>query len=143
MKSIDKKITSVSFDFDGTLNEHFFGAVNPYEDGIKQLFVELVNSGDFDVYIITRRYGPEDSEKGLGDEHTTVDNLLKTLNIDLPKEKKLFTNRKYKYTLINKLGIDIHLDDDPKEHELIRKFTNGSSVYVQDPNWRKEFDELL
>jgi len=133
----------VSFDFDGTLNDHFYGDTNPEKDGIKQLFKELFESEDFDVYIITRRFGPEDSEKGLGDEHTTVDNLLESLNIDLPKEKKLFTNRKYKYTLINKLEIDIHLDDDPKEHELIRKFTNGSSVYVQDSNWRKDFDELL
>lgn len=143
MKNIGKKRTSVSFDFDGTLNEHFFGAVNPQEDEVKRLFVELVESEDFDVYIITRRYGPEDADKGLKDEHTTVDNLLKTLNIDLPKEKKLFTNRKYKYTLINKLGIDIHLDDDPKEHVLIKKFTNRSSVDVQDPDWRKEFDKLL
>lgn len=138
----DKK-KSVSFDFDGTLNDHFYGSPNPEKDGIKQLFKELFESEDFDVYIITRRYGPEDSEKGLGDEHTTVDNLLESLNIDLPKEKKLFTNRKYKYTLINKLGIDIHLDDDPKECELIRKFTSGSSVHVQDSSWRKDFDELL
>jgi len=140
---MSNKKTSVSFDFDGTLNDHFFGHDNPYKDGIKQLFKELSESEEFDVYIITRRFGPEDSEKGLKDEHTTVFNLLNELNIVLPKEKVIFTNRSYKYTLINKLKIDIHLDDDPKEHNLIRRFTNGSSVDVQTPDWRKEFDGLL
>jgi hypothetical protein len=133
----------VSFDFDGTLNEHFFGDENPQEDAIKQLFVELVNNEDFDVYIITRRFGPEDADKGLKDEHTTVMNMLNSLNIQLPKEKLIFTNRQYKYSVINKLGIDIHLDDDNREHQLIQKFTNGSSVDVQQPNWREKFDELL
>lgn len=133
----------ISFDFDGTLNEHFFGDENPQEDEIKKLFVELCNNDEFDVYIITRRFGPEDSDKGLKDEHTTVFNMLKILNIELPKEKVLFTNRKYKFSLINKLGIDIHLDDDIKEHQLIRKFSSGSSVDVQQPDWRKEFDGLL
>ena len=138
-----KKKTIVSFDFDGTLNDHFFGDENPHKDGIKQLFKELCESDEFDVYIITRRYGPEDSDKGLKDEHTTVFNLLKTLNIVLPKEKIIFTNRSYKYTLINKLKIDIHLDDDSREHNLIRRFTNGKSVDIQMPGWRKEFDGFL
>ena len=133
----------ISFDFDGTLNEHFFGAVNPQEDEIKKLFVELCNDDNFDVYIITRRFGPEDSDKGLKDEHTTVINMLDSLNIQLPKEKIIFTNRKYKFSFINKLKVDIHLDDDIKEHQLIRKFTNKSFVDVQQPDWRKCFDELL
>ena len=133
----------ISFDFDGTLNEHFFGAVNPQEDEIKKLFVELCNDDNFDVYIITRRFGPEDADKGLKDEHTTVINMLDMLNIQLPKEKIIFTNRQYKYSVINKLKIDIHLDDDNREHDLIRRFTTGSSVDVQQPNWREKFDELL
>jgi hypothetical protein len=137
----EKKI--VSFDFDGTLNEHFMGGDNPHEDEIKQLFVELFNSDDFDVYIITRRFGPNDADKGVGNEHTTVDKMLKELNIDLPEEKKLFTNRSYKYKLINELGVDIHLDDDKREHQFIKKFTSAGSVDVTETEWRKEFDELL
>jgi len=140
---MNKKKTIVSFDFDGTLNEHFLGGVNPSEDAIRQLFVQLVNDEDFDVYIITRRFGPENANKGLKDEHTTVMKMLDELNIHLPEEKIIFTNRQYKYSVINKLEVDIHLDDDSREHELIRKFTNGSSVDVQQPNWKEKFDELL
>jgi len=76
-------------------------------------------------------------------EHTTVFNLLKELNIALPEEKVLFTGRKYKFSLVQSLGIDIHLDDDPREHEMIKRFTNGSFVDVNQPDWREKFDELL
>jgi len=141
--NMQTKKLRVSFYFDGTLNDHFFGDENPQKDGVKKLFKELCESDEYDVYIITRRFGPEDAEKGLKDEHTTVMNLLETLNIELPEEKILFTNRKYKFSFINKLEIDIHLDDDIKEHQLIRKFSSGSSVDVQQPDWRKEFDGLL
>ena len=133
----------VSFDFDGTLHGYFFGGVNPNEEEVRKLFVELVNSDEFDVYIITRRYGPEHADKGVKNEHTTVFNLLNELKVELPEEKILFTNRKYKYSFINNLGIDIHLDDDAQEHQLIRNYSSGSSVDVQDSGWRIKFDEFL
>lgn len=133
----------ISFDFDGTLNEHFMGGRNPQECDVRKLFVELCNNENFDVYIITRRFGLENADKGLKNEHATVFDLLDVLNIQLPKEKIIFTNRQYKYSVINQLEINIHLDDDSREHELIRKFTNASSVDVQQPNWREKFDELL
>lgn len=132
----------VSFDYDGTLGDHFYGEENPHKEEIQELLVELVNDESFDVYIITRRFGPENSSKGATSEHEVVLNLLKTLNIQLPEEKIIFTNREYKYSLINKLNIDIHLDDD-REHELIKKFTKGSSVNIQHPKWREKFEELL
>jgi hypothetical protein len=95
------------------------------------------------VYIIKRRFGPEYSGKGSGQEHLKVIELLKKLNITLPEENVLFTNREYKYSTIQSLEVDIHLDDDLKEHELISKFTNRSSVDTTKPNWREKFDELL
>jgi hypothetical protein len=139
----EKKVIKVSFDVDGTLNKHFDGGINPYEDAIRRLFVELVGSDDYDVYIITRRYGPEHANEGIKNEHATVFEMLEKLNIVLPKEKILFTNRKYKYSYINQLGIDIHLDDDSHEHDLINRFTTASSIDVQKPDWREKFDELL
>jgi len=135
--------TKVSFDIDGTLLDHFHGQNNPNKKEIQNLLIQLSQDENFSIYIITRRFGPEDADKGLKDEHTTVYNLLETLNITLPEEKVLFTNRKYKFSLINQLGIEIHLDDDIKEHQLIKRFTNGSFVDVQQPNWREKFDELL
>lgn len=133
----------ISFDVDGTINEHFFGELNPHKDEVQKLLVKLVNDEYFDVYIITRRFGPTHSNKGQKNEHQVVLNLLNKLNIQLPEEKIIFTNREYKYSVINKLNIDIHLDDDDREHELIKKFTKGSSVNVQHPNWREKFEELL
>lgn len=133
----------ISFDYDGTLGDHFMGGPNFQKDKIQKLFLELIGSEDFDVYIITRRFGPEMSNDGLKNEHLTVYNMIDELNIEFPKEKILFTNRKYKYSFINQLEIDIHLDDDLKEHDLIKNFSKGSSVDVQKPNWREIFDELL
>ena len=135
--------TTVSFDFDGTLNDYFMGEINPHKDWIRALFIELVTSDDFDVYIITRRHGPERSEEGSKNEHEKVFELINELNIEFPKEKILFTNRDYKYSYINKLKVDIHLDDEDMEHQLISKFSNGRSVDVTQPNWREKFDELL
>lgn len=134
---------NISFDFDGTLNEHFFGELNPHKDEVQKLLVKLVNDESFNVYIITRRFGPNQSNEGQKNEHEVVLNLLNDLNVQLPEEKIIFTNREYKYFFINKLNIDIHLDDDDREHELIKKFTKGSSVNVQGPNWREKFEELL
>lgn len=133
----------VSFDVDGTLREHFFGELNPHKDEIQKLLVKLVNDESFDVYIITRRFGPNQSNKGQKNEHEVVLNLLNELNIQLPEEKIIFTNREYKYSFINNLDIDIHLDDDDREHELIKKFTKGSSVNVQHSKWIEKFEELL
>lgn len=134
----------ISFDYDGTLSDHFFGNVNPEKDAVIDLFVELFNSDEYDVYIITRRYDPDNSDKGLVNEHTAVYDMLKYLKIELPKEKILFTNRKYKFSWVNDLGIDIHLDDDSTEHDLILRYSNGSSVNVKNnTSWRKDFEELL
>lgn len=133
----------VSFDFDGCLNDHFFGDINSEKENIQELFKELVDSEDFDVYIITRRFGPDNSNDGLGNEHISVYELLENLKIDFPKEKIVFTNRKYKFSFINSLGVDFHFDDDPEEHYLIRQYSNGSSIDVQQPGWKMIFYELL
>lgn len=138
-----KNKISVSFDFDGTLEHHFDGGENKNREGIQEFFKQLIADEKFDVYIITRRYGPEHSDKGLGNEHQKVYDLLNSLNVVLAEEKILFTNREYKYSLVNELGVDIHLDDEFRELELINRYTSGSSVDSTKDNWRKKFNELL
>lgn len=142
-KQEDVEVEEVSFDFDGTLNEHFHGSANTQQDSIRNMFVQMVESPFYNVRIITRRFGPEDADKGVKNEYTTVYGFIDGLYVPFPKENALFTNRKYKYSLINKLEIKIHFDDDPQEHALIKKYTNASSVDVSQPNWRKELDGLL
>ena len=72
--------TGISFDVDGTLLDHFFGQENKNKESIQNLLVELVLSGLYNVYIVTRRFGPERSEEGKGNEHLDVYELLKSLN---------------------------------------------------------------
>lgn len=133
----------VSFDFDGNLDDHFDGSKNPHKKEVQELFKQLSENDEIDLHLITRRFGPEHSGEGLGNEHKKVFNLLDELNIVLPKEKIIFTNRDMKYSTILRLEIDIHLDDDFRDRELIDKFTKGSSVDTTTPGWRKKFDELL
>lgn len=140
---MDKVKKLISFDFDGTMSDHFDGQKNINKESIQRLFQQLYADDDFDVYIITRRYGPEYPLEGKGNEANEVIELLNKLNTLLPKEKIIFTNREYKYYFIHNLEIDIHIDDEFRERELINKFTKGSAVDATSPNWKNEFDELL
>jgi len=133
----------ISFDYDGNLDDHFDGGKNPNKKEVQELFKKLSEDNGVDLYLITRRFGPEHSNKGLKDEHQKVYNLLDELNIALPKEKIIFTNRDMKYKIILNLGINIHLDDDFRDRELIERFTQGSAVDTTQPNWKRKFDELL
>lgn len=136
-------MTKISFDFDGNLNDHFDGQNNPNKEDMQELLSKLCSDDNFDVYIITRRFGPEHSEKGNKNEHEKVFLLLNQLNLHLNQEKVLFTNREYKYSMINSLKIDIHLDDDIKDCELIDKLTTGRAVNTSEINWRQKFEALL
>lgn len=134
---------NISFDFDGTLSNHFGGQNNPIKEKVQELFKQLVEDDNYNVHIITRRYGPENTDEGLGNEHEEVFDLLNNLNIVLPKENILFTNRKYKYSFVNELNIDIHLDDDIKEFELISNYSDTTPVNVSKKDWKTKLDELL
>lgn len=133
----------VSFDYDGNLDDHFNGVKNPHKKEVQELFKQLSEDDSIDLHLITRRFGPEHADKGMKDEYKKVFNLLDELNIALPKEKIIFTNRDMKYSTILSLEIDIHLDDDFRDIELIDIFTKGSAVDTTTPGWRKKLDELL
>jgi hypothetical protein len=133
----------ISFDYDGNLDDHFDGGKNPHKKEVQELFKKLSEDDDIDLYIITRRYGPEHSNKGLKNEHKKVYELLEELNIILPEDKIIFTNREVKYKIILNLEIIIHLDDDFRDRELVDRFTQGSSIDTTKPGWKKKFYKLI
>lgn len=126
----------ISFDFDGTLDDEFGGFFNKQKEEIQNLAKKYVKEGH-DVCIITKRYGPEFSNEGLGDEHLVVFNLAKELGIN----KIYFTNRDMKFDKILELKIDRHFENSQYEVDLITKKCQESNhscvvVPVEDPYWR-------
>jgi hypothetical protein len=126
----------ISFDFDGTLDDEFDGSYNIVKEEIQSLAKKYVQDG-YDVCIITKRFGPENSNLGVKNEHLIVYELGKELGI----EKFYFTNREMKFSTIIKLGIEMHFENSDYEVQLINqacKQWNHKCVVVpvEDPNWR-------
>jgi hypothetical protein len=128
----------ISFDFDGTLEDEFGGVpVNEQKLEIQSLAKRYISEGH-DVMILTKRYGPENDDKGLKNEHLEVYNLAKELGI----EKVYFTNREMKFSHIIILQIDRHFENDDYEVNLINKVCverghNCLVVPVEEKNWRE------
>ena len=127
----------ISFDFDGTLEDEFGGAtVNEQKEEIKDIARRYVISGH-DVVIITKRYGPENSTMGLGNEHLVVNELASELGI----QRVYFTNREMKFGYIYNLGIQAHFENSNNEIQLINQMCSEKNydcvvVPVEDDNWR-------
>jgi hypothetical protein len=126
----------VSFDFDGTLDDEFGGVYNPQKLEIQKIAKKCVEEGH-QVCIITKRYGPEMSSSGLGNEHSVVLSLAKELGI----KEVYFTNREMKFSHILTLKIDRHFENSDYEVKLINqackeKGHNCLVVHVEDPYWR-------
>lgn len=126
----------ISFDFDGTLEDDFDGTTNNQKDEIQSLAKKYVSEGH-DVCIITKRYGHENSNLGVGNEHLKVSFLAKELGID----KVYFTNREMKFDWIINLGINKHFENNDYEVSLINQICgerghNCTVVPVEDPYWR-------
>ena len=133
----------VSFDFDNTLY-HPFGYngsnSNDQMNDIQSLAKEYLRSG-YDVFIVTKRYGPENRSLGLTNEHLLVYEIAFRLGIVL--ENVHFTNREMKFKTLLKLGINRHFEDDEYECDLIRNsnkmLLEGSKIEVipvLDPYWK-------
>lgn len=127
----------ISFDFDGTLVDEFGGhPMNSQKDEIQGLAKKYISQGH-DVMILTKRFGPENSSKGLGNEHLEVLHLANKLGI----QKVYFTNREMKFSHIINLVVDRHFENDDYEVQLINqvckeKGHNCLVVPVEDPYWR-------
>lgn len=124
----------ISFDMDGTLDHHFDGAKNPHLKETRDFVFRLIRRG-YDVHIITRRYGPEKSHAGLGNEHLKVWEVANILGI--PKDKIIFTNREWKYSFIKSIGACMHIDDDEREKYWVeRHLPEVKMVWLEDSNWK-------
>ncbi len=127
----------ISFDFDGTLDDEFGGVpINFQKKDIQLLAKQYIEEGH-DVMILTKRFGPDHSDKGLGNEHLIVFELAKELGI----EKVYFTNRVMKFSYIIRLSIDMHFENDDYEVELINQACverghNCLVIPVEEKNWR-------
>jgi hypothetical protein len=126
----------ISFDFDNTLYHPFgygeTGESNPQMIEIQFLLKKYIKDGD-QVFIVTKRYGPENNKFGLGDEHLIVYEVAYNLGIN--PSNVYFTNREMKVNTLLNLGIERHFEDDKYECLLIAK--NGIQVVpVLDPYWR-------
>jgi len=127
----------ISFDFDGTLVDEFGGhPSNSQKDEVQGLAKKYLSEGH-EVMIITKRFGPENADKGIKNEHLEVQELAKKLGIKTIH----FTNREMKFSYIINLGIDRHFENDDYEVQLINQVCkernhNCLVVPVEDSYWR-------
>ncbi len=127
----------ISFDFDGTLVDEFGGhPSNIQKDEVQGLAKKYLSEGH-EVMIITKRFGPENADKGIKNEHLEVQELAKKLGI----ETIHFTNREMKFSYIINLGVDRHFENDDYEVQLINQACkernhNCLVVPVEDAYWR-------
>ena len=127
----------ISFDFDGTLVDEFGGyPSNSQKDEVQGLVKKYISEGH-EVMIITKRFGPENADKGIKNEHLEVQELAKKLGI----ETIHFTNREMKFSYIINLGVDRHFENDDYEVQLINQVCkernhNCLVVPVEDAYWR-------
>ena len=130
----------ISFDFDNTLVKSF---TDINQDGELQyvsggsnvtminLMKNLIDDPSKKVYLVTSR--SESGEERAGDQ--SVKSQLERLNIR--PDGVFFTNSQPKVTKLKELGVEIHFDDDKKEHQDIQ----GSGIqsfypddFVEDTN---------
>lgn len=123
----------ISFDFDGTLEDEFGGfPINEQKEEIQSFAKKYIDEGH-DVMILTKRYGPENSDKGLKNEHLVVYQLAEKLGI----KNVYFTNRNMKFSYINNMNIDIHFENDDYEVSLIKQSCKNCLVIpVEESGWR-------
>ena len=127
----------LSFDFDGTLVDEFGGhPSNSQKDEVQGLVKKYLSEGH-EVIIITKRFGPENSDKGIKNEHLEVQHLAKKLGI----ENIYFTNREMKFSYIINLKVDRHFENDDYEVQLINQVCREREhkclvVPVEDSYWR-------
>ena len=127
----------ISFDFDGTLVDEFGGhPSNIQKDEVQGLAKKYLSEGH-EVMIITKRFGPENADKGIKNEHLEVQELAKKLGI----EKIYFTNREMKFSYIINLEVDRHFENDDYEVQLINQACQEREhkclvVPVEDSYWR-------
>lgn len=118
----------VSFDFDGTLADHFDGTPNDQKHKVIEALRDHQARGH-DVYIVTKRYSPEKSSLGLVNEH--IDTLRLAAGLSIPRDRVVFTDRALKADVLHRLRVDRHYDDCEFEADyFLRRYPGSSMRYV-------------
>jgi len=124
----------ISFDFDGTLVDDFYGEHNSQKEEIQKICKDLIDNGH-NVFIVTKRFGPEFSNSGKKNEHLEVYELAEKLGIR--KENIHFTNREWKVVKLGQLDINVHFENSENEVYHIRESRPTMSVvHIEDPYWK-------
>ena len=123
----------ISVEFDGTLSRFFNGMSNPMEMDVQHMVKRLIDEGH-DVHIVTRRY-----ENQMLSENRAV--LQMGEHLGLSDENIHFTNRNWKWQILDELGIDFHLDNDETDLYYIKnKLTKTIGVSLNKDGVQKFYD---
>lgn len=130
----------VTFDFDNTIVKSFYNQTAQDEEiyqfgGINKEIIKRIKAfkqSGTTVFIVTSR------DNGLDVEESSIDNLLRRLNIEV--DGVFYTNGGTKAQKLYELGSRLHYDDDPKEHEAINAL---KKIYADFEIEVKYPDEML
>ena len=127
----DKSV--ISFDFDNTLVKSFPDFDDEGEliyvnggsnSAMIRLMSDLIDDPSKKVYLVTSRNQEADERV----PETSIETMLNKLN--LSPDGFFYTNGDRKVTKLEELGVQIHFDDDVKEHDAIK----GSAIQVFYPD---------
>ncbi len=119
MDLINKDIR-VSFDFDDTLSL----------PSVQKVAKELIEKG-FDVIIVTSRKFNEENED------------LKDVASDLEIDLTFYTDYSLKFSHLDSLFCDIHIDNNKKELKYISRFSRTKGIDVTEESWETELKNML
>lgn len=103
------KRLKISFDYDSTLSEEWIQEICKY-----------LQKAGHEIFITTSRC-PDDSLMPHMNKDWNKDLYLTIKQLNIPKENVTFTQYIDKYEILDKNGMDIHIDDDEVEIELLEE----------------------
>jgi hypothetical protein len=118
----------ISFDFDGTLADDFDGTFNDQKDKVIAKLQDLKRQSH-EIFIVTKRYSPDNSGKGSINEH--IDPLRLAAELGISGKNVFFTNRELKAATLQSLSIDMHFENSDVELDhFLRNFKSTSMNWV-------------
>jgi hypothetical protein len=120
----------ISFDFDDTLSHKWV-----------QDLVSKLPKDKTEIYILTSRLGNMQRMKYVGmSSNEEIYRIASELGI--PPYRISYTNQAAKWMVLNDSGIDIHVDDDPRELNSL-KFGSVRGFDIKSERLEEEFMEFI